>query len=123
MFLYHFVCYGRVGVASFISLLIQKVGGDIKPFTSTLLRLLFPAVLEERSVATKRAFSSACAIVLKHAVASQAQKLIEETVAMHIGDKNAQMSCAVLLKSFASTAPDVLSGYYAEILPVIFMSR
>ncbi|XP_030455687.1 uncharacterized protein LOC115676805 isoform X2 [Syzygium oleosum] len=113
----------RVGVASFIGLLVQKVGIDVKPFANTLLKLLFEAVKEEKSAALKRAFSSACALVLKHASTSQAQKLIEDTTALHDGDKNSQISCAILLKSFLSTAPDVVSGYYAEILPVIFISR
>lgn len=110
-------------MANFISLLVQKVGSDIKPFTNMLLRLLFPAVEEERSAATKRAFASACALVLKHANASQAQKLVEDTIALHTGDRNGQMSCAVLLKSFTSAALDVISGYYADIIPVIFISR
>ncbi|PKI57789.1 hypothetical protein CRG98_021856 [Punica granatum] len=113
----------RVGVANFISLLVQKVGVDIKPFTSMLLRMLFPAVKEERSAATKRAFASACAVVLKHGTTSQAQKLVEDTIALHTGDKNAQTACAILLRSFTSMALDVVSGYYAEILPVIFISR
>lgn len=113
----------RVGVASFISLLVQKVGIDIKPYTSMLLRLLFPVVKEEKSAAAKRAFASACASVLKYAAPSHAQKLIEETAALHIDDKNSQMSCAILLKSYSSVASDVLSGYHAVILPVIFISR
>ncbi|KAJ4724481.1 Proteasome-associated ECM29 [Melia azedarach] len=113
----------RVGVASFISLLVQKVGMDIKPYTSTLLRLLFPVVKEEKSAAAKRAFASACAAVLKYAAPSQAQKLIEETSALHNDDKNSQISCAILLKSYSSMASDVLSGYHAVIVPVIFISR
>ncbi|KDO54734.1 hypothetical protein CISIN_1g003081mg [Citrus sinensis] len=113
----------RVGVASFISLLVQKIGMDIKPYTSMLLRLLFPVVKEEKSAAAKRAFASACASVLKYATPSQAQKLIEETAALHIDDKNSQISCAILLKSYSSVASDVLSGYHAVIVPVIFISR
>ncbi|KAJ6964762.1 proteasome adapter and scaffold protein ECM29 [Populus alba x Populus x berolinensis] len=113
----------RVGVASFISLLIPKVGADVKPFTSILLRVLFPVVKEEKSAAAKRAFASACAMVLKHAGHSQAQKLIEDTAALHTGEKNAQISCAILLKSYYSVASDVLSGYHAVIFPVIFISR
>ncbi|KAH9741798.1 ARM repeat superfamily protein [Citrus sinensis] len=113
----------RVGVASFISLLVQKIGMDIKPYTSMLLRLLFPVVKEEKSAAAKRAFASACASVLKYAAPSQAQKLIEETAALHIDDKNSQISCAILLKSYSSVASDVLSGYHAVIVPVIFISR
>ncbi|KAF3455285.1 hypothetical protein FNV43_RR05733 [Rhamnella rubrinervis] len=88
----------RVGVANFITLLVQKVGLDIKPYTSMLLKLLFPVVMEEKSATAKRAFSSACAIVLKHAAPPQAQKLIEDTVALHTGDRNAQITCVVLLK-------------------------
>ncbi|KAI9194392.1 hypothetical protein LWI28_005521 [Acer negundo] len=113
----------RVGVASFIGLLVQKVCMDIKPFTSMLLRLLFPVVNEEKSAVVKRAFASACASVLKYAAPTQAQKLIEETAALHTGDKNAQISCAILLKSYSSMASDVLSGYHAVIVPVIFISR
>lgn len=113
----------RVGVASFISLLVQKIGMDIKPYTSMLLRLLFPVVKEEKSAAAKRAFASACASVLKYAAPSQALKLIEETAALHIDDKNSQISCAILLKSYSSVASDVLSGYHAVIVPVIFISR
>ncbi|KAJ0102382.1 hypothetical protein Patl1_05580 [Pistacia atlantica] len=113
----------RVGVASFISLLVQKVGTDIKPFTSKLVRLLFPVVKEEKSTAAKRAFASACAAVLKYAAPSQAQTLIEETAALHIDDRNAQISCAILLKAYSSMASDVLSGYHAVIIPVIFISR
>ncbi|KAG5253924.1 proteasome adapter and scaffold protein [Salix suchowensis] len=113
----------RFGVASFISLLIPKVGADVKPFTSILLRVLFPVVKEEKSAAAKRAFAGACAMVLKHAGHSQAQKLIEDTAALHTGEKNAQISCAILLKSYYSVASDVLSGYHAVIFPVIFISR
>lgn len=113
----------RAGVASFISLLVQKVSSDIKPYTSILLKLLFPVVKEEKSAAAKRAFASACAIVLKHAAPPQAQKLIEDTVALHTGDRNAQITCAILLKSYSSMASDVLSGYHMSIIPVIFISR
>ncbi|XP_044479857.1 proteasome adapter and scaffold protein ECM29-like [Mangifera indica] len=113
----------RVGVAGFISLLVQKVGIDIKPYTSKLLKLLFPVVKEEKSAAAKRAFASACAAVLKYATPSQAQTLIEETAALHTDDRNAQISCAILLKAYSSMASDVLSGYHAVIIPVIFISR
>lgn len=88
-----------------------------------LLRLLFQAVKEERSGTSKRAFANACATVLKYATPSQAQKLIEDTAALHLGDKNEQISCAVLLKCYFSTAADVLGGYNDVIVPVIFMSR
>ena len=113
----------RVGVASFISQLVQKVGDSIKPFTSTLLRLLFLVVEEERSGASKRAFANSCAFVLKYAAPSQVHKLIEETAALHSGDRNSQIACALLLKSYASTASDILSGYYATVVPVILLSR
>lgn len=99
------------------------MGPDIKPFSITLLRLLFPAVKDEKSIAAKRAFSSACGLVLKYAPQSQGQKLIEETAALHTGDRNAQVACAILLTSFLSKATDVLSGYFAIIMPVIFISR
>ncbi|XP_060216154.1 uncharacterized protein LOC132643671 isoform X1 [Lycium barbarum] len=113
----------RVGVANFISLLAQKVGVNIKPFTAMLLRLLFQAVKEERSATSKRAFANACATVLKYATPSQAQKLIEDTAALHLGDKNEQIACAVLLKCYFSSAADVLGGYNDVIVPVIFISR
>ncbi|CAA0805895.1 ARM repeat superfamily protein [Striga hermonthica] len=113
----------RVGVANFISLLVQKVGADIKPFTNMLLRLLLPVVKDEKSASSKRAFANACAMVLKYAAPSQAQKLIEDTANLHSGDKNDQITCAILLKSYASTAADTLSGYHAIIVPVIFVSR
>lgn len=113
----------RVGIASFITLLVQKVGVEIKPYTSRLLRLLFPVVKDEKSAASKRAFASACAIVLKHAAPTQAEMLIDDSAALHNGDKNAQVSCAILLKSYSSMASDVVSGYLAAIIPVIFISR
>ncbi|PRQ32931.1 putative proteasome component Ecm29 [Rosa chinensis] len=113
----------RVGVASFITLLVQEVGVEIKPYTSKLLRLLFPVVENEKSAASKRAFADACAVLLKHTVASQAEKLIDDTAALHIRDRNAQVACAVLLKSYSSKASDILDGYLAAILPVIFISR
>lgn len=110
-------------MANFISQLVQKVGLDIKPFTSMLLRLLLPVVKEERSASSRRAFANACAIVLKYAAPSQAQKLIEDTSRLHSGDRNDQIACAMLLKSYASTAADTLNGYQAIIVPVIFVSR
>lgn len=113
----------RVGVASFIALLVQRVNLDIKPFTGMLLKLLLPTVIEEKSGYAKRAFASACAIVLKYSAPSQAQKLVDDVAALHAGDRNAQVSCAVLLKSCASLAADVVSGYYATLIPVIFISR
>ncbi|KAI3837921.1 hypothetical protein MKX03_019436 [Papaver bracteatum] len=113
----------RVGVASFISLLVQKVGMDMKAYTTTLVRVLFPAVVEEKSGAAKRAFASACGILLKYVASSQAQKLIEDTTALHTGDRNSQISCAVLLKSYANRAADVVSGYGATIIPVNFVAR
>ena len=121
--LYSYYYCNRVGVASFISLLIQKVGSDIKPFTSMLLKLVFPVVKEEKSGSVKRYFASACAVVLKYADPSQAQKLIEESAALHTGDRNAQISCAILLKAYCSVAADTMSGYHATIVPVIFISR
>ncbi|XP_068658632.1 uncharacterized protein [Aristolochia californica] len=113
----------RVGVASFISLLVQRVGLDIKPYTGMLVRLLFPSVLDEKSGAAKRAFAGACALVLKYLGPAQAQKLIDETTSLHMGDKNSQISCAILLKNYANLAADVVSGHHAVIYPVIFVER
>ncbi|KAG1338330.1 hypothetical protein COCNU_04G006360 [Cocos nucifera] len=113
----------RVGVASFITLLVQKVAADIKPFTSMLLKLVYHAVIEEKRSAAKRAFAAACAVILKHASPSQAQKLIEETAALNLGERNAQISCAILLKNYLNLAADVLSGYHAIVIPVVFVSR
>ncbi|XP_023639453.1 proteasome-associated protein ECM29 homolog isoform X1 [Capsella rubella] len=113
----------RVGVASFISLLVQKVGTEIKPFTGMLLKLLFPVAKEEKSSAAKRAFSSACGIVLKYSSPSQARSLIEETAALHSGDRSSQIACASLFKSFSSTASDIMSSYQSAIVPAIFISR
>ncbi|CAL4904358.1 unnamed protein product [Urochloa decumbens] len=113
----------RVGVASFITLLVQKVMIDIKPFTSLLLKLLYSAVLEERSSAAKRAFASSCATVLKYASPSQAQKPIEDTTSLHSGGKNDQLSGAILIKAYLSNAADILGGYNAVVIPVIFVSR
>lgn len=96
---------------------------DVKPFTNMLLRLLFPVVMEEKSTAAKRAFASACGAVLKYAAPSQAQKLVEETAGLHTGDKNAQISCAILLKNYSSMASDIFSGYLVVIVPVLFISR
>ncbi|RYR45699.1 hypothetical protein Ahy_A07g031502 isoform A [Arachis hypogaea] len=113
----------RVGVANFITLLLESVGVDIKPYANMLVRLLFPVVKEEKSITAKRAFASACAKVLKYVPVLQAQKLIEDTVALHAGDKNSQIACAYLLKSYSSVAADVVGGYHAVIIPVVFLSR
>ncbi|URE19654.1 Proteasome-associated protein ECM29 [Musa troglodytarum] len=113
----------RVGIASFITLLVEKVASDIKTFTGTLLKLVYNAVLEEKSGSVKRAFAAACAVILKRATPSHAQKVIEDTAALHLGERNAQLSCAILLKAYSSLATDVLSGYHAVVVPVIFISR
>ncbi|KAF3327246.1 proteasome-associated protein ECM29 isoform X1 [Carex littledalei] len=113
----------RFGVASFITMLAQKVNADIKPFTNTLLKTLFHAVLDEKSSSVKRAFASSCAVILKYASQAQAQKLIEDTTALHLGEKNAQVSGAVLLRAYYNNAAEVLSGYNAVIIPVTFVSR
>lgn len=113
----------RVGVASFITLLVQKVMVDIKPFAAVLMKLLHSAVLEERSSAAKKAFASSCATVLKYASPPQAQKLIEDTTSLHSGGKNDQLSGAILIKAYLSNASDILSGYNAVVIPVIFVSR
>ncbi|KAJ3684358.1 hypothetical protein LUZ61_013522 [Rhynchospora tenuis] len=113
----------RVGVASFITMLVQKVTADIKPFTNTLLKTLFHAVLDEKSNSVKRAFASSCAVILKYASQAQAQKLIEDTTALHLGEKNAQISGAVLLRAYFNNAADVLSGYNTVVVPVTFVSR
>ncbi|MQL77614.1 hypothetical protein Taro_010025 [Colocasia esculenta] len=113
----------RVGVANFITLLVQKVNADIKPFTSMLLNPLFHAALGEKSNAGKQAFATACAITLKYAGASHVHKMIDDTVALHLGDRNAHISCATLLKNYLNIAADILSGYHAAVLPVIFLAR
>lgn len=96
---------------------------DIKPFTATLLKLLFSAVLEEKSSMAKKAFASSCATVLKYASPSQAQKLIVDTASLHSSGKNDQLSGAILIKAYLTNAADVLSGYNAVVIPVIFSSR
>lgn len=118
-----FLFDSRVGVASFITFLVQKVMVDIKPFTTILLKLLYSAVLEERSSAAKKAFASSCATVLKYASPPQAQKLIEDTTSLHSGGKNDQLSGAILIKAYLSNAADILGGYNAVVIPVIFVSR
>ncbi|XP_078435505.1 ARM repeat superfamily protein isoform X2 [Wolffia australiana] len=113
----------RVGVANFITSLLQKANSEFMPFTSALLKPLFNAVLEEKGSAAKRAFATACASSLKSAGASQMQKIIDETAALHLGDRSAQISCATLLRSFLNIAGDRVGGYHAVILPVIFVAR
>ncbi|KAG0459441.1 hypothetical protein HPP92_022569 [Vanilla planifolia] len=113
----------RAGVASFICLLVDKVTDDIRPFTNMLSKLLFRAAIDEKSGAVKRSFAAACAMVLKYGSRSLAQNLIEDTVSLHSGERNAQISCAILLKSYTNLAADTLSGYHAIVIPVIFMSR
>ncbi|VFQ85232.1 unnamed protein product [Cuscuta campestris] len=113
----------RVGVANFLSSLVQKVGNDIKPFISMLLKLLLHVVTDEKSATAKRGFSNACATVLKYASPTLAQKLIEDTAALQSGDRNSQISCAILLKSYSSNATDILSRYSAITVPVVFISR
>lgn len=88
-----------------------------------LSKVLFQAVLDEKSSSAKRAFAASCAVILKYASPSQAQKLIEDTAALHLGDRNSQISCATLLKSYSSLAVDVVSGYHTTTIPVIFLSR
>ncbi|KAL5101551.1 hypothetical protein RYX36_005878, partial [Vicia faba] len=113
----------RVGVANFITLLLESVGVDIKPYANMLVRLLFSVVKEEKSTAAKRAFAGACAKALNYIAVSQAQKLIEDTAALSAGDKSSQIACAFLLKSYSSRATDVIGGYHAVIIPVVFLSR
>ncbi|XP_042400814.1 proteasome adapter and scaffold protein ECM29-like isoform X2 [Zingiber officinale] len=113
----------RVGVASFITLLVEQVASDIKAFTGSLLKLTYHAVLEEKSSSLKRAFAVACAVILNHANPSQAQKVIEDTATLHYGERNAQLSCAILLKAYSSLAAGVLSGYQVVVVPVVFLSR
>ena len=103
-----FLSDSRVGVASFITSLVQKVMVDIKPFTTILLKLLYSAVLEERSSTAKKAFASSCATVLKYASPPQAQKLIEDTTSLHSGGKNDQLSGAILIKAYLSNAADII---------------
>ncbi|OIW02801.1 hypothetical protein TanjilG_29577 [Lupinus angustifolius] len=113
----------RVGVANFITLLLERVGVDIKPYANMLVKLLFQVVKEEKSTTAKRAFASACAKVLNYIAAAQAQGLIEDTAALHAGDRNSQIACALLLKNYSSVAGDVVGGYQAVIIPVVFLSR
>lgn len=88
-----------------------------------LSKLLFQATIDEKQGAAKRSFAASCAIILKYGSPTLVQKLIEDTVALHLGERNSQVSCAVLLKKYANLAADVLSGYHAIIIPVIFVSR
>jgi proteasome component ECM29 len=60
---------------------------------------------------------------LKYASPSQAQKLIEDTTSLHSGGKNDQLSGAILIKAYLSNAADIISGYNAVVIPVIFVSR
>ncbi|GLJ38855.1 hypothetical protein SUGI_0791890 [Cryptomeria japonica] len=115
----------RVGVARFISLLIQKVGMDIKPFVSTLSKVLFPAVQGEKSSAGRRAFASACGDLLKYASSAQAQKMIEDTVALYTSDsdRSTQVASALLLKNFSHRAAETVKGYHTIVLPVAFVAR
>ena len=78
---------------------------------------------DEKSAASKRAFADACAVLLKHSVVSQAEKLIDDTAALHIGDRNAQVACAILLKSYSSMASDILTGYLVSFITVICPER
>lgn len=88
-----------------------------------LLKLVYHAVLEEKSGAAKRAFAASCAVILRHSSPPQAQKLIEETAALNLGERNEQISCAILLKNYLNLAAHILSGYHAIVIPVVFVSR
>lgn len=115
----------RVGVARFISFLVQNVGSDIKPYINSLVKVLFPAVEREKSSASKKAFAAACGGLLKYAGSAQAQKMIEDSIALYtsVGDKETQVASAILLKTFSQQAADIVKGYHTIVLPVVFMAR
>jgi proteasome component ECM29 len=100
-------------------MLVQKGTADIKSSTNTILKTLF----HEKSSSVKRTFTSSCAIILKYASLAQAQKLIEDTTALHLGEKNAQVSGAVLLRAYFNNVAEVLSCYSVVVVPVTFVSR
>eukprot|EP01018_Ginkgo_biloba_P028632 Gb_39358 [translate_table: standard] len=101
------------------------MASDMKPFITTLVKVLFPAVQGEKSAAGRRAFAAACAGLLRHAGSAQTQKMIEDTVALYTsgGDRGAQVASALLLKNFSHQAADTVKGYHTIILPVAFVAR
>jgi len=59
---------------------------------------------------------------LKYASQAQAQKLIEDTTALHLGEKNAQVSGVVLLRAYFNNLAEVFSGYSVVVIPMTFFS-
>ncbi|MCO5551056.1 hypothetical protein L7F22_004553 [Adiantum nelumboides] len=114
----------RVGVAKFISLLIQQQGPQMRKFAGILLKALKTVCQEEKSPSSRHAFVSACASIAKYAGTTQIQSLFEDTTALY--DENtstAKITSALLLRELSHQAHDVFVGYHALVLPTAFIAR
>ncbi|MCO5585966.1 hypothetical protein L7F22_039902 [Adiantum nelumboides] len=114
----------RVGVAKFISLLIQQEGPQMRKFAGILLKALKTVCQEEKSPSSRHAFVTACASIAKYAGTTQIQSLFEDTTALY--DENtstAKITSALLLRELSHQAHDVFVGYHALVLPTAFIAR
>ncbi|CAM6051034.1 unnamed protein product [Sphagnum compactum] len=115
----------RVGVAKFISMLAQHVGVEMRPHSTTLLKVLFPAVQAEHSAAARRAFAAACGTVAKYSGENQVRKLILDTISLYdsSGNQDLHLASALVLKELSRHANELFKGNLTVVLPLAFVAK
>lgn len=97
----------------------------MKPYTSSLLKVLLNASQSERSSSGKKAFAAACAAVARFSDEPQYQRLVDNSITLYIssGETAFRLAGALVLKELSHQTSDRLRGYHAVVLPVAFIAR
>ncbi|KAK3264270.1 hypothetical protein CYMTET_26979, partial [Cymbomonas tetramitiformis] len=115
----------RVGTASFITKVCERVGKEIKPHGGKLMQSLTEAARSENSKAVRKAYATACGTVAKYAAEKRVTRLVEDALTSYVdpGDASARHFAAVLLQQLSHQASDVAAQYATQILPRAFMAQ
>lgn len=116
----------RVGVARFIGMLPQHVGaGELRPYSTQLLKGLQVALQGERSMSARRAWAAAMAQLGNVAPPTRVQKLVKDTCRAYEdpGDKDSRLCSALILRELGRHAGEILRANNSALIPLAFFAR
>jgi len=119
----------RAGAARTLMQLAQRRPNAVAPHAGRILATLAAAIPEERSVAARRAYTSAAAQVARltkpEPLGEMLRKMAERyaTGAITTNEEGERLVLATLVRELGRGAPDAMAGLRADWLPLAFVGR
>ncbi|EFN52702.1 hypothetical protein CHLNCDRAFT_138705 [Chlorella variabilis] len=116
----------RAGAGRFITQVTRRLGGDMQPLASQLIKALTEACRSDRSPAVRKAYAAAAALLCRHAPTARVNRFVTDalaSLAAEGADRDDRYVAGLLLRELGHESSDVLEAHAGEVAPPAYMAQ